>query len=424
MDSLAKDHTVVCIKNGLCLDPETGREGVQDVYLQSGRILSPPESAPPDLQVIDAKDCWVMPAFTDVHVHLREPGGEAAETIASGAAAAWRGGMAAVVAMPNTQPPIDTPEHVARVLEEGRRAGLARVYTSACLTVGREGKEVAPLEELAAAGAVAFTDDGCTVQSDEIMHRAMARAADLDVPVMDHAQDRTMELRGGVMHEGTRSQQLGLPGIPDRAEIRIVERDIHLAEMTGCALHIQHVSCGQSVDLIAAAQRRGVRVTAEATPHHLWYCDEDVDADHPERFKMNPPLRTSEDRDRLRRGVADGTLAILATDHAPHTAIAKSSGFLKAPFGVIGLETAAAATYSVLVKTGLLSRMDWVKAWTTAPARLLNVPRPSMQWGSEVRLMVFDPQREWCVTPGDTVSLSRNCAFNNVKLTGYPLLIV
>ncbi len=420
---LPQQEIVTVIRQGLCLDPATGSEAIRDIYLAGGQIIERPNPLPSDLHEMDATDCLVMPALIDVHVHLREPGGEAAETIETGAAAAWRGGVGTIVAMPNTQPPIDTPERVERVLAAGRKATGTRVLTSACLTIGREGQEVAPLAELAAAGAIAFTDDGCTVQSDDVMRRAMGGAAALGLPVMDHAQDRIMELQGGVMHAGARSQQLGLPGIPEEAELSIVERDIHLAESTGCALHIQHVSCGKSVDLIAAAQQRGVRVTAEATPHHLWYCDDDIDGEQPERFKMNPPLRSAMDRERIRQGVAEKTLGILATDHAPHTHAAKSTGFLNAPFGVIGLETAAAATFTVLVKEGLISRMDWVKAWTTAPAQLLNLPLPSLQPNSRAPILIFDPRREWIVDPQQTVSRSRNCSFNKVKLTGYPCIL-
>lgn len=413
----------ILIRQGLCIDPAAGTETVRDLYVYEGRITAPPERLPDDLQIIEAAGCLVMPALIDVHVHLREPGGEEAETIASGAAAAWRGGVGTVVAMPNTQPPIDTPERVAYVLARGEEAGTARVLPSACLTVGRAGEEVAPLAELAAAGAVAFTDDGCTVQSDTVMRRAMGLAAALGMPVMDHAQDRLMELEGGVMHAGTRAEELGLPGIPAAAESRIVERDIQLAEETGCALHIQHVSCGRSVDLIAAAQHRGVRVTAEATPHHLWFCDTDIDPDRPDAFKMNPPLRTGTDRDRLREGVREGTLSILATDHAPHSAAAKRRGFLEAPFGVTGLETAAAATYTLLVRSGLLRTLDWVRAWTTEPARLLNLPPPSLKTGCGGPILVFDPRKEWLVSPERTVSRSQNCSFNQMQLTGHPLLI-
>lgn len=412
------------IENGRCLDPGTGKEDVRDLYVEDGRIAVRPDPLPDAVERIDAAGLWLVPGFVDVHVHLREPGGTEAETIATGAAAALNGGITALVAMPNTQPPIDTPERVQWVLQHGRQAGRAAVWTTACLTIGRAGRAVAPLAELADAGAVAFTDDGCTVQDDAVMRAAMAQAAALGIPVMDHAQDRTMEANGGCMHEGARSRAWGLPGIPAEAEIRIVERDIRLAEETGCTLHIQHVTCGISVERIAAAQQRGVRVTAEATPHHLWFCDEDIDPDQPDRFKMNPPLRTAADRDALLEGVAAGVLSILATDHAPHTLEAKRRGFQSAPFGVVGLETAIGATYTCLVRSGRVTLLDWVRAWTVHPLALLNKPAPGLRPGESADLIVLDTDRVWAVDAQTFQSLSRNTPFNGVRLYGYPVEVI
>ena len=415
----------IWIRDGQCIDPATGRVAQRDVYVVDG--LLQPRPSDHELRAareIDAAGCIVMPGAIDVHVHLREPGGEAAETIASGAAAALRGGVTGVVAMPNTQPPIDTPERVAYVIQQGQAAGAARVWTTACLTVGRAGRAVAPLADMAHAGAVAFTDDGATVQDDAVMRTAMREAARLNLPVMDHAQDRMIECLGGVMNDGPAARARGVPGIPAEAEWRIVARDIRLAEETGCAVHIQHVSCGHSVDLIADAQQRGVRVTAEATPHHLWFADEEVDIERPDRFKMNPPLRTSADRDRLREGVQEGVLTILATDHAPHSQVAKARGFLDAPFGVIGLETALAATYTRLVQPGHLSALHWVQAWTTHPARLLGRSPPSLADGQPADVVVFDPKRTWTVRAEASVSRSQNSCFDSCALNGYPCAVI
>lgn len=408
----------VLIRGGRLLDPETGVERDGDLFIAGGRIARCPEVLPDHTEVIDAAGFHVAPGFIDLHVHLREPGGEHAETIATGAAAAARGGFTTIVAMPNTQPPIDTPERVAFVMEQGRKADQARVLTSACLTQGRAGREIAPLAELAAAGAVAFTDDGCTVQDDRVMRVAMNRAAELGLPVMDHAQDREMELRGGAMHEGRRARELGIPGIPSEAETRIIERDIQLAGETGCALHIQHVSCGESVPLIHAAQQRGLRVTAEATPHHLMFCEDDVDPARPDQYKMNPPLRTAEDRDQLKKAVGEGILTVLATDHAPHPMAEKARSFVEAPFGVVGLETAVGVTYTLLVQSGVLTRMDWLRAWTTCPARLLNRQPPSLAVGQPADIVVLDLDGEWMVDPGEFASKGRNTPFAGMKWKG------
>lgn len=408
----------IIIRGATLLDPHAGTEVKGDFYIKDGMICEAPP--PPDLktEIVDAAGLYVVPGLTDVHVHLREPGDERAETIATGSAAARQGGFSTIVAMPNTRPPIDTPERVAYVIEQGRTAGHAEVLTTACLTRDRAGEAVAPLADLAAAGAVAFTDDGCTVQNDEVMRHAMEQAAVLGVPVMDHAQDRAMELRGGAMHEGDRSHALGIPGIPAEAEIRIVQRDIRLADATGCALHIQHVSCGASVDLIRDAQSRGVRVTGEATPHHLMFCDDDVDPERPDRFKMNPPLRAARDRDRIREAVVDGTLSVLATDHAPHPLDAKARGFLLAPFGVVGLETALGVTYTVLVRSGLMDRMSWLRAWTVFPAQVLQRSAPSLAVGQPARIALLDLDAPWTVDASSFRSLGRNTPFDGMQLYG------
>ena len=433
-----QDPKSILIRNATLLDPNAGTAVKGDLYIEGGVIVPtpatrhptpatphptpdtrpPPPDRRPDVRVIDAAGLYVAPGLIDVHVHLREPGGEQAETIATGSAAAAHGGFATIVAMPNTRPPIDTSERVAFVLEQGRKAGHAEVLTTACLTRGRAGEEVAPLEELAAAGAVAFTDDGATVQDDDVMRDAMRRAAALGIPVMDHAQDRAMELRGGAMHEGARSRALSIPGIPSEAEIRIVTRDIRLAEETGCALHIQHVSCAASVDLIRDAQARGVRVTGEATPHHLLFCDDDVDPARPDRFKMNPPLRSARDRARIREGVIEGVLSVLATDHAPHSMTEKARGFLKAPFGIVGLETAVGASYTALVRSGRMDRMRWLRAWTTHPARLLKRPAPSLAVGQPAQVVLLDLDTPWTVDAASFRSLGRNTPFDGMELVG------
>ncbi len=404
------------IRGGRILDPARGIDEPGDLFVLDGRITDVPEPLPAGARILDARGHLVAPGFWDVHVHFREPGGEAQETIRTGSAAAARGGFTSVVMMPNTQPALDTPEWIRRVLDEGARVGLCRVLTTGCLTLGREGKMVADLAALREAGAVAFTDDGCTVQDDAVMEEAMRQAAALGLPVMDHAQDREMEKKG-VMHEGAVSRYLGLPGIPTEAEARVVARDLRLAERTGSRLHVQHVTSAAATDLIRAARARGVQVTAEVSPHHLALCDEDIDVARPDAFKMNPPLRSVQDRDALRRGCVEGVLDVLATDHAPHTAAAKERGFLEAPFGVLGLETAVGVTYTQLVRSGLMSELEWVSRWTCAPARVLGRPAPNLAVGSIADVVVLDTTTQWRVEASRFASRSRN-----TSLEGWPLV--
>ena len=402
------------VQGGRVIDPGTGTDEVKDLFIHEGRMVEDGAVNRDTCTVVDARDKLVTPGFWDIHVHLREPGGEAQETIETGSLSAARGGFTRIVAMPNTVPAIDSAQLVRDVEEKGLAAGHCGVVTSACITMGRAGQVVADLPALAAAGAVAFTDDGCTVMDDDVMRRAMEIAQKLNIPVMDHAQDSLLEQQG-VMHAGEASARFGLPGIPSEAEATIVARDIRLAEETGCHLHIQHVTAKESVTLIRDAMQRGVHVSGEASPHHLVLTDEDIDPANAS-FKMNPPLRTAADRDALRAGVTDHSLAVLATDHAPHTAEAKARGFLHGPFGVLGLETAIGLTYDVLVQHGSLSLSDWVSRWTTAPAKALLLPPPSLQCGQPADLSVLDLRTPWTVNASSFASKSRNTPFDGWTL--------
>jgi dihydroorotase len=392
---------------------------VGDLFVRDGVIADPGGPIPDEVETVDANGLWLAPGFWDIHVHLREPGGEEAETIASGSASAVRGGFTTIVGMPNTIPALDTPERVAFVLEEGRKADLARVHTTGCITRGRAGSELAPLAELADAGAVAFTDDGCTVPDDALLRKAMETARDLDLPIMDHAQDSELEKRG-VMHEGEFSRKHELPGIPSEAEERIVARDAALTVETGCRFHIQHITSGGSVRHLEEARARGARITGELTPHHLALCDAAIDPKNA-NYKMNPPLRSSDDRNALTRALLEGRIEIFATDHAPHTETEKGRGFLEAPFGVLGLETAIGITHSLLLKTERMKALDWVSRWTTAPANIIGLTAPSLAPGSPADLVLIDPGREWVVNPGTFASRSRNTPFTGWKLTGRPI---
>ncbi|MCS6770956.1 MAG: dihydroorotase [Kiritimatiellae bacterium] len=402
------------ITNGRVLDPATGEDAVRDLCISGGLIV---RHAPPSARVIDAAGRFVTPGLIDLHVHMREPGGEENETIETASRAAARGGFTTVVAMPNTRPPHDTPETIRYVALRGREAGRVRVLPSGAITLGRQGKALANLAALAGAGAVAFTDDGCTVQDDALMQRAMDIARDLGKPILDHAQDNRIERQGGVMHEGEASRRFGLPGIPVEAETRIVQRDIELAESTGCRVHIQHVSSAAAADLIRSARARGAPVTAELTPHHLALCDEDIDPANA-NFKMNPPLRSRSDRAALERAIVDGSITCFATDHAPHSADKKARGFLRAPFGVVGLETAVGVTWTLLVRPGKMPALEWLRRWTTGPASVLGLPPPSLAPGCPADVAIFDVETPWIVHPNRFESKSHNTPFANWTLFG------
>ncbi|OGV64346.1 MAG: hypothetical protein A2283_24120 [Lentisphaerae bacterium RIFOXYA12_FULL_48_11] len=404
------------IRGGLLVDPESGTEEASDLYIKNGYITPAPSHIPADAVIIDAKDLVVTPGLIDVHVHLREPGNEAAETIDSGSKTAAKGGFTSIVSMPNTDPATDSPELVSMIKGKGTLCGHVRVMPSGCITKGRQGKELADLEGMAKSGAVAFTDDGSTVTSDTIMADGMRLAAKLEKPVLDHALDPAIAAKG-VMHDGARSRQLSLPGIPSRAESEIVERDIRLAGKTGCVVHIQHVSTSESVDLIRRAISMGLKVSGEATPHHLALTDEEVLAEDA-NFKMNPPVRSVSDRAAILSAVADGTISVLATDHAPHTSEAKKKSFITAPFGIIGLETAVGITYNLLVKSGKMTLIEWLRRWTTGPARVLGQPAPNLKYGSPADITIFDLNSEWTVDSRHFISKSRNMPFNGRRLTG------
>lgn len=402
------------IRGGRVLDPVTGEDAVREVYVADGVFV---EQAPAGARVVDATGCLLAPGFIDLHVHLREPGGEENETIETGSRAAARGGFTTIVAMPNTRPPHDTAETVAFVKRRGEEAGLTRVLPTGAITLGRKGKELTNLAALAGAGAAAFTDDGSTVQDDLLMRRAMDVARDLGRVIMDHAQDNLMERQGGVMHEGECSRRFGLPGIPTFAEEKIIRRDCELAEATGCAVHIQHVTSAAGAALIRAARARGLHVTGELTPHHLVLCDEDIDPANA-NFKMNPPLRSREDRAALVQAVCEGTLSCFATDHAPHSSDKKARGFLKGPFGIVGLETAIGLTYTALVATGLMDLRTWLQRWTVEPARILGLPAPTLAPGARADLVVIDTTTPWAVRPNELVTKSHNTPFAGRILRG------
>lgn len=418
---MAEAHTIL-IRGALAVDPSDGSAAGRDLLVRDGLVARAGGPLPRGARVIDAAGLVLVPGFVDLHVHLREPGREEAETVATGTAAAAAGGFTRVVAMPNTEPPADAPDRLRDTLRRAARAGHARVLPSACLTRARSGREPSDLAALAEAGAACFTDDGATVADDAVMRACMDEARRLGRVVMDHAQDTAAE-RAGVMHEGAASRRFGLPGIPADAEARVIERDIRLARETGCALHVQHLTSARGVDLVRAARREGLPVSAEATPHHLALCDDDVDpADA--NYKMNPPLRSAADRGALVDAVCAGDISCLATDHAPHPAAAKAAGFLEAPFGVVGLETAVGVSYTLLVRSGRMPLPAWVRRWTTAPCAVLGLPPPSLAEGAPADLALLDLESEWTVDPRRFRSRSRNTPFAGRALRGRAVFVL
>ena len=398
-------------RNIRVIDPATGSDTVRDLAIRDGRIL--PEGAPVEgLPVIRGDNRVAAPGFWDVHVHFRDPGNPAAETRKSGCRAAAAGGFTHVVTMPNTVPAGDNEGWIREQIED---PGLdARILPSACVTRGRAGQAVTDIEALARAGASSFTDDGNMVVDDGLMREAMTRAAKLGLPVMDHAILPSIAGKG-VVRTSPVAERYPLPIFPSEAEIRAVERDIRLCEETGCRVDIQHLSSGVSVEAIRQARARGVPVTGEASPHHMALAAEDIPGDDG-NYRMNPPLGNRSDMEAIRQGVLDGTLTLFATDHAPHTVESKSQGFLKAPFGIIGLETAVGVTYRVMVEECGLSLLRWVQGWTTGPAAVLGLPAPSLKAGSVADLVILDLRDEWTVDPSRFRSLSRNTPFSGWKL--------
>ena len=408
----------VLIRGGRIVDPTQTLDGVGDVLLQDGKVVATGQGigTPDGATMIDATGLIVAPGLIDVHVHLREPGHEDRETIATGAASAVAGGFTGVCAMPNTDPVIDNQGAVGFVKAKGESAGLARVYPIGCVSVGQRGEQLAEFGEMVGAGAVAVSDDGHPVMSSHLMRTALEYAQTFGIPVADHCEDMTLA-HGGQMHEGLVSTRLGLKGIPSAAEEIHVARDIILAELTGGHVHLCHMSTRGSVELIRRAKEKGLCVTAEAAPHHFTLTHDRCEG-YDTNAKMNPPLREAEDRDAIRQALADGTLDCIATDHAPHHYDAKEREFDDAPNGIIGLETALSLALRELVAPGLLSLLTLIERMSVAPARLWHLPGGSLSPGTVADVVIFDPAAIWTVNPASFRSKSRNTPWGGEVLPG------
>jgi dihydroorotase len=415
---------VILLRGGRVVDPSEKLDGVLDVLLEDGRIAAVAARLDaPAARTVECAGLLVLPGLIDMHVHLREPGFEEKETVLTGTRAAVRGGFTTVCAMPNTKPVNDRRETTEALLAASRRAGLANVLPVAAVTKGSAGRELVDVRALVAAGAIAFSDDGRPVESDAIMRRALLETEAAGSLVTDHCEDRAL-VANGVINDGPVSARLGVPGIPRASEDRSTARDIALARETGARVHIAHVSTSGAAAAIAEAKRSGVRVSAEATPHHLLLTDEALASRDPD-CKMNPPLRSAGDVAALVEALRTGVIDAIATDHAPHTPAEKARGLLDAPFGIVGLETAVSLVLDRLVRPGTISLARFVELLSTNPARLLGLAaKGRIAAGADADLTVIDPELPVTVDKDRFESKGRNTPFDGWKLRGGTVMTI
>ncbi|MBA2494820.1 MAG: dihydroorotase [Acidobacteria bacterium] len=408
------------IKGGHLIDPKENQNSGKNLLIEDGKIavwLSQNETAPADAEVFDASGMIVAPGFIDLHVHLREPGQEHKETIASGCAAAVMGGFTSVCPMPNTNPVNDNAAITRYMIEQAERAGLANVFPVGAITKSSDGAELAEMGEMKAAGAVAVSDDGRSVPSAGMMRRAMEYAKDFDLPIIDHCEDKSLS-SGGVMHEGKISLLLGLKGMPALAEDLDAVRDIILAKETGAHVHIAHISTKGAIEIVRRAKNENINVTCEVTPHHFTLTDKMVEG-YDTNTKMSPPLRSEEHLEAILEAIKDGTIDAIATDHAPHHADEKALEYDRAPFGITGLETAVGLAFNELVHKGIIDLVKFVELCSANPAKILRLKnRGTLKAGSIADVTILDPELEWTYKISETRSKSRNSPFNNWKFTG------
>ncbi len=412
------------IKNGRVIDPASGRDGVADVWIEGGVVRGVGDgfSAPSGATVFDASGLIVAPGFIDMHVHLREPGFEHAETIESGSRAAAAGGFTSICPMPNTAPVNDNATVTSYIIEKARRHAVVNVFPIGAITKGSAGEELAAIGSMRQAGAVAISDDGRPVMNARVMRRAMEFARSLGIPVINHCEDLHLSA-GGDMHEGLESVRLGLRGIPGCSEDVMVARDILLAEVTGARYHVAHISSRHSVEMVAFAKARGLAVTAEATPHHLALTDRQMPP-YDSNYKMKPPLRCSHDVSAVVAGVATGAIDAIATDHAPHPGSEKMQEFEACPFGILGLETAVGIVLEKLVTPGKIGLARMVDLFTTGPARILGIDRGTLAVGAVADVTIFSTTREWTYDVNKSFSKSRNSPYDGKAFRGGPVATI
>lgn len=425
------------IKNGRVINPATQQDEIQDVLIEDRRILqvgtagslkaeqkyadTDPQA---EMKVVDATGCFVMPGFVDLHVHFRDPGLTYKEDIETGAKAAARGGVTTVCAMPNTKPVVDSVETLNYVQKKAKDKAVIHVEQLSAVTIGQEGTRLVDMKGMADKGAIAFSEDGKSVMDSALYAEAMKQAAELGAVIMAHCEDKAL-VRGGVLNQGVASERFGVPGITNSVEDIITARDIFLAKDYGTKLHLCHCSTAGSVELVRMAKRMGVSVTAEVCPHHFTLTDADIEKEDA-NYKMNPPLRSEMDVQALIRGLQDGTMEVISTDHAPHSREEKAKGFLEAPFGIVGLETSASLTYTALVATGLLSPMQMAEKMSWNPAKVIGIQeeRGSIEVGKLADIVIFDPDTEYVVDTEKFASRGKNTPYEGKQLKGQVIMTI
>ena len=408
----------ILIKNGRVIDPANKKDAILDILIEDGKISKVAKNITKKTKiVIDAKDKIVTPGLIDMHAHLREPGREDKETIQTASKAAIKGGFSSIVSMPNTTPPCDSSSTARLIIEKAKEANIANVFPVGAITKKREGKELSEMADLKRTGCVGFSDDGNSVKEAYLMRRALEYASMLDMPILAHCEDASL-IEGACMHEGFTSTVLGLKGMPSHAESTIVERDIELSSLAGARLHIQHVSAKESVDVIKNAKSKNIKVTAEVTPHHLALTDNCLKT-FDTNTKVNPPLRTEEDRKALKKALKDGTIDVIATDHAPHLESEKEVEFDYAPFGMIGLETALSICVMELIDEKILTWSEFIQKISLNPAKILGIKRGTLAENEIADITIIDPKTEWTYKKENIQSKSCNSPFIGWKLKGF-----
>jgi len=407
----------ILLKNAHVVDPSSGIDSKSDILISGGKITDIKNNIKPDkkYRVLDVAESIVMPSLLDIHAHLRTPGREDEETLLSGAKAALKGGFTNICCMPNTEPVLDNAGLVRSIIDTAKEDGIIDIYPIGAITKNREGKQLTEMHDLKEAGAVAFSDDGSSINDSHVMRRALEYANMLDMPIISHCEDNTLA-SGGQINEGYVSTILGLKGIPKETEVLFVARDISLAKLTGAHLHIAHVSCKESLDLIRLAKKEGVRISCETAPQYFSLTDEDL-LGFDTNMKVNPPLRTKKDVDAIIKALSDGTIDVIASDHAPHSIQEKELEFDKAPFGMIGLQTSLPIAISKLIKTKALDWGELIKLMSVNPAGIIKKDPYIIKKGEEANLIVVK-MKEWAPSKDDIVSLSCNSAFLGKSLTG------
>ena len=406
------------IKNGHILNPATGTDGVLDLLVEGDKVVDIEKEISPEegWQVIDAKGCYVFPGFIDLHVHFRDPGLTHKEDIETGSRAAAHGGFTTVVTMPNTKPVADNAEVIRYVHRRAKEVGLTHVLQVGAITKGMQGKELADIQEMIEAGIPAISEDGKSVMDSNLYRKAMEIVAQAGIPVLAHCEDINL-VDGGVINRGEKSRELGVKGISNAVENIIAARDIMLAEETGARLHLCHCSTKETVELVRDGKAKGIAVSGEVCPHHFTLTEDDI-VEGDSNYKMNPPLRTGEDVDRLKEGLRDGIMEAISTDHAPHTKEEKVSDLSKAPFGIVGLETSAALTYTELVLEGYLTPMEMAEKMSTNPAKILGIPKGDISPEHVADITVFDPRESYEIHGADFVGKSTNMPYEGRQVTG------